>query len=148
LHGKCAYIDNSRFNLQMLVWLPLQCKEDIMLTTQTSGSISIQPGGMLHFINRGRQRLSFNTSSGFLWLTRDGDIKDYVLRAGDAISLCIGDDVWLTLENADRPGAVTLEPLDTPLPLWRSVAALFSARRAQPCRAVVQPGAVSGGIVA
>ena len=119
-----------------------------MLTTQISGSIAIQPGGTLHFINHGLQRLSFQASSGYIWLTRNGDIKDYVLRAGDAISLCTGDDVWLTLEQADRPGAVTLESLETPRSLWSKVAALLSARRAQPCRAVVQPGAVSGGIVA
>ena len=111
-----------------------------MLTTQTSGNIAIQPGGMLHFINHGRQRLSFDASSGYIWLTRDGDIKDYVLRAGDAISLCAGDDVWLTLEGADGAGSLTLEPLESPRPLWEAVAARFSARGAQPCRAAVQSG--------
>jgi hypothetical protein len=148
MHGKCALIDNSRVNLQMLVWDPLHCKEVIMLTTQISGSIAIQPGGTLHFVNHGLRRLSFQSSSGYIWLTRDGDIKDYMLRAGDAINLCAGDGVWLTLEQADRPGAITLEPLETPRSSWRKVAALFSARRGQPCRAVVQPGAVSGGIAA
>ena len=109
-----------------------------MLTTQTSGSFSIQPGGILHFINRGRRRLSFNANSGFLWLTRDGDIKDYVLRAGDAISLCAGDDVWLTLEQANDAGSLTLEPLETPRrPLWKSAAALFSTYPAHPCHAAV-----------
>ena len=111
-----------------------------MLTNQTSGSIRIQPGGTLHFINRGRRRLSFSASSGYLWLTRDGDIKDYVLGAGDAITLCAGDDVWLTLEQADRAGSVTLEPLDPQRPFWETVAARFSARGALPCRAAVQSG--------
>jgi hypothetical protein len=117
----------------MLVWVPVQCKEGIMLTTQTDRSVTIQPGGMLHFINRGRQRLSFNTSSGFLWLTRDGDIKDYVLRAGDAISLCAGDDVWLTLEKADGAASLTFEPLETPRPIRDAIAGLFTLQPAQPC---------------
>lgn len=99
-----------------------------MFTTQTGGSLTVQPGGILHFINRRRQRLSFGGSSGFIWLTRDGDIKDYVLRAGDAISLCAGDDVWLTLEQTDGAGVVTLEPLDTLRPVWGAVASLFSAK--------------------
>lgn len=111
-----------------------------MLTTQISGSIAIQPGGTLHFINQGRRRLSFDASSGYIWLTRDGDIKDYVLRAGDAISLCAGDDVWLTLEGADGAGSLTLEPLESRQPLWEAVVARFSARGAQACRAAVQPG--------
>ena len=109
-----------------------------MLTTQTSRNITIQPGATLHFINRGRQRLSFRASSGFVWLTRDGDIKDYLLGAGDAISLCAGDHVWLTLERASRPGAVTLEPLEARRPLWQSVAALFSTWPAHPCMTAVQ----------
>lgn len=79
-----------------------------MLTTQTSGSIAIQPGGVLHFINHGCQRLSF-----------------------DAISLCAGDDIWLTFEGADGAGSLTLEPLELPQPLWDAVAARFSARAAK-----------------
>jgi hypothetical protein len=133
MHGRCALIANSRVNLQMLVWAPLHCKENIMLTRQISGSVAIQPGGMLHFINRGRRRLSFNASSGFLWLTRDGDIKDYVLRAGDAISLCAGDDVWLTLEQADDAASLTFEPLEEPHPVRDAVAALLAFRPARPC---------------
>ena len=112
-----------------------------MLTTQTSGSIVIQPGGTLHFINHGRRRLSFDAKSGYVWLTRDGDIKDYVLRSGDAIDLCAGDDVWLTLEGADAAGSLTLEPLASPVPrqpFWKTVSARFSARGAQPCRPAVQ----------
>ena len=111
-----------------------------MLTTQTSGSIVIQPGGTLHFINHGRRRLSFNANSGYVWLTRDGDIKDYVLRSGDAIDLCAGDDVWLTLEGADVAGSLTLEPLASQRPFWEIVAARFSARGTQPCRPAVQSG--------
>ncbi|RYE90941.1 MAG: DUF2917 domain-containing protein, partial [Oxalobacteraceae bacterium] len=98
MHRRCVHIANSRVNLQMLVWTPTQCKEVIMDISQASGRISLQPGAALHFINRGRQRLSFNSGSGVLWLTRDGDIRDYMLRGGDAILLCADDDVWLTLE--------------------------------------------------
>ena len=112
-----------------------------MLSTQTSGSITIQPGATIHFINHGRQRLSFRAGGGFVWLTRDGDIKDYLLYAGDAISLCAGDHVWMTLEHADRAGAVTLEPLETPRGLWGEVAARFSAGAVRPCGAVVEAGA-------
>jgi hypothetical protein len=144
MHGSCAHIANSSVNLQMLIWAPHQCKENMMLTTQNNGSFSIQPGATLHFINRGRRRLSFDASSGFLWLTRDGDIRDYVLRAGDAISLCAGDDVWLTLEQANGLGSLTLEPLDAPRPLWGAVAALFSRQPGARCRAAVQPGAQAG----
>ena len=106
-----------------------------MLTVFNSGSVVIQPGGMLHFINRGRQRLSFDARSGFLWLTRDGDIRDYVLHGGDAIDLCAGDDVWLTLEEAQDAGSLTMEALDASRPLWKSVAALFSSYPAHPCHA-------------
>ena len=91
--------------------------------SQASGRISLQPGAALHFINRGRQRLSFNSGSGVLWLTRDGDIRDYMLRGGDAILLCAGDDVWLTLEGAQGAGSLTLEPVDAPRPFWKRVAA-------------------------
>jgi len=112
-----------------------------MVTTQFSGSISLQPGGTLHFLNHARSRLSFNASSGFLWLTRDGDIQDYLLRAGDAISLCAGDNVWLTLEQAHDAASLSVEPLDTPRPLRDAAAALltrFAVRPTQPCHAEVQ----------
>lgn len=109
-----------------------------MVTTQLNGSLTLQPGGTLHFVNRARSRLSFNASRGFLWLTRDGDIQDYVLRAGDAISLCAGDNVWLTLEQADDAGSLILEPLEAPRPFWKSVAALFSTYPAHPCHAFAE----------
>jgi hypothetical protein len=111
-----------------------------MLTTQASRSLTLQPDATLHFVNHGRQRLSFSTSSGFVWLTRDGDIKDYLLSTGDVIDLCAGDHVWLTLERASRPGSVRMEPLKPPPALWDSIATLFSARAEAPCRAAVQPG--------
>jgi len=104
-----------------------------MLTKQISGSVAIEPGGTLHFINRGRRRLSFKASSGFLWLTRDGDIKDYVLQAGDGVTLCAGDDVWLTLEKADGAASLAFEPLEAPHPLRDAVVRLFTFRPAQPC---------------
>lgn len=110
-----------------------------MLTTiNNSQAVAIQPGATLHFINRGRQRLSFSAGSGFLWLTRDGDIRDYVLRGGDAINLCAGDDVWLTLEEAQGAGSLILEPLEAPRPFWKSVAALFSTYPAHPCHAFAE----------
>jgi hypothetical protein len=112
-----------------------------MLTKLTSGQVDLQPGAMLHFINQGRQRLSFTAASGYLWLTRDGDIRDYMLRGGDAITLCPGDDVWLTLEDAKEKGALTLEPLeplDAPRPAWKSVAGLFSTFPAHPCHAFAE----------
>ena len=112
-----------------------------MLITQTSGSITIEPGATVHFVSHGRQRLSVRTSDGFVWLTRDGDIKDYLLHGGDAISVCPGDHVWMTLERADRPAAVTLEALDAPRHLWSGVAGLLSGWGARPCGAAVQPGA-------
>jgi len=111
-----------------------------MLITDTSRSITIEPGATLHFVNHDRQRLSFSTASGFGWLTRDGDIKDYLLRSGDVIELCAGDHVWLTLERASRPGSVRLERLNPPRPLWSSIGKLFSARADAPCRAAVQAG--------
>lgn len=112
-----------------------------MVTTQLNGSISLRPGGTLHFLNRVRSRLSFNASSGFLWLTRDGDIKDYVLRAGDAISLCAGDNVWLTLEQAHDAASLSVEVLGTPHPLRDAAAAMltrFAIRPTQPCHTEVQ----------
>nr|WP_314625326.1 DUF2917 domain-containing protein [uncultured Noviherbaspirillum sp.] len=109
-----------------------------MLTTLTSGQTDLQPGAMLHFINHDRQRLSFTAASGFLWLTRDGDIRDYVLRGGDAITLCPGDDVWLTLEDAKEKGTLTLEPVDAPRPAWKRAAALFSTFPTHPCHAFAE----------
>lgn len=105
-----------------------------MLTAPNSQNLAIEPGGILHFINRGRQRLSFNATSGLLWLTRDGDIKDYMLRAGDAVNLCAGDHVWLTLIEADQPGSLTLEPMDAPrLPAWGAIARLCSTDLSPSC---------------
>lgn len=108
-----------------------------MFATQTSRNLSIAPGATLHFTNHDRQRLSVRTVDGYVWLTRDGDIKDYLLRAGDAISLCAGDHVWLTLGSAERAGSLTLESLEAPRPFWSSLAALFSGRAARPCKATV-----------
>lgn len=105
-----------------------------MLTASNNQNLAVEPGGILHFINRGRQRLSFNTGSGLLWLTRDGDIKDYMLRAGEAVNLCAGDHVWLTLIEADQPVSLTLEPMDAPhLPAWGAIARLFSTNLSQSC---------------
>jgi hypothetical protein len=140
MHSACAFIESFRVNLQMLIWAPLQSKEVIMLTAPNSQNLAIEPNGILHFINQSRQRLSFNASSGFLWLTRDGDIKDYMLRAGDAVNLCAGDHVWLTLIEADQPGSLTLEPMDVPrLPAWSAIARLFSTDLSQSCLPKVQP---------
>ncbi len=109
-----------------------------MSTSQASSSIELQPGATAHFTARGRQRLSFRTGAGGLvWLTRDGDIKDYMLGDGDAISLCAGDQVWLTLQRASDPVSMLAEALSAPQPLWRRLAALFSFHDAQPCRAAV-----------
>lgn len=110
-----------------------------MLTSQASRSIDLQPGATAHFTAHGRQRLSFRTGSGGLvWLTRDGDIRDYMLGDGDAISLCAGDHVWLTLEYASAPVSVLIEPLAAVQPLRARLAAMFSFHAQAPCRAVVQ----------
>ena len=108
-----------------------------MLSTHTSRNLTLAPGATLHFINPERQRLSVRAGDGYVWLTRDGDIKDYMLRAGDTISLCAGDHVWLTLERAERAGSVSLEPLEARRPFWGSIAGLFSGWAAQPCGASV-----------
>jgi len=111
-----------------------------MLIAPNSQNLAIQPNGILHFINQSRQRLSFNATSGLLWLTRDGDLKDYMLRAGDAVSLCAGDHVWLTLIEADQPGSLTLEPVDAlRRPPWSAIARLFSTDWLQSCLLKVQP---------
>ncbi len=109
-----------------------------MSTSQTSRSIELQPGATAHFTVRGRQRLSFRSGSrGLVWLTRDGDIKDYMLGNGDAISLCAGDQVWLTLQRASDPVSVLMEPLSAPQPLWDRLASLFFFHAEKPCRAAV-----------
>jgi hypothetical protein len=105
-----------------------------MAISQALQSIQMQPRGVAHFTAHGRQRLSYRAGSdGFVWLTRDGDIKDYWLGAGDSISLCPGDRVWLTLEYASRPASLVLEALSPP-PLWRSLAGLLTHRPARPCQ--------------
>lgn len=110
-----------------------------MSTMQASRSIELQPGATAHLTARGRQRLSFRTcSGGLVWLTRDGDIKDYMLGNGDAISLCAGDQVWLTLQRASEPVSVLVEPLAAPQPLWRRLTALLSFHAARPCQVAVQ----------
>lgn len=110
-----------------------------MSTSQASRSMELQPGGTTHFTVKDMQRLSFRTGSGGLvWLTRDGDIKDYMLGDGDAIVLCAGDKVWLTLERASEPVSMLVEPLAARQPLRGRLAALFSFHAPQPCRAAVQ----------
>lgn len=106
-----------------------------MTIPQALQSIQMQPRGVVQFTAHGRQRLSYRAGGdGFVWLTRDGDIKDYWLGAGDSIQLCPGDRVWLTLEYASRPASLALESLSAPPPLWRSLAALLMQRPARPCQ--------------
>jgi hypothetical protein len=111
-----------------------------MAISQALQSIQIEPRGVVQFTAHGRQRLSYRAGGdGFVWLTRDGDIKDYLLDAGDSISLCPGDRVWLTLEKASRPASLTLESMSAPPPLWRSLAALLTQRPARPCQPASGP---------
>ena len=110
-----------------------------MSTSQASRSMELQPGATTHFSVQGLQRLSFRTGSGGLvWLTRDGDIRDYMLGDGDTITLCAGDQVWLTLERSSPPVSMLMEPLAARQPLRGRLAALFSFHAAEPCRAAVQ----------
>lgn len=106
-----------------------------MAIRQALHSIQMQPRGVAQFTAHGRQRLSYRAGGdGFVWLTRDGDIKDYWLGAGDSISLCPGDRVWLTLEYASRPASLVLESMSAPPSLWRSLARLLTHRPARPCQ--------------
>ncbi|MET0964336.1 MAG: DUF2917 domain-containing protein [Noviherbaspirillum sp.] len=110
-----------------------------MSTSQASRSMELQPGGITHFTVEGLQRLSFRTGrGGLVWLTRDGDIKDYMLGDGDAIVLCSGDRVWLSLERSSQPVSMLIESLAARRPLRGRLAELFSFHAAQPCRAAVQ----------
>ena len=105
-----------------------------MASSQALQSIQMQPRGVAQFTAHGRQRLSYRAGGdGFVWLTRDGDIKDYWLGAGDSISLCPGDRVWLTLEYASRPASLVLESMSAPQPPWRSLAALLAHWPARGC---------------
>lgn len=109
-----------------------------MSTMQASRSIELQPGATAHFTVHGRQRLSFRSGSrGLVWLTRDGDIKDYMLGNGDAINVCAGDQVWLTLERASDPVSMLMEPLSASQPMWGRLANLFSLHAEKPCRVAV-----------
>ena len=112
-----------------------------MAISQALQSIRIEPRGVVQFTAHGRQRLSYRAGGdGFVWLTRDGDIKDYWLDAGDSIHLCPGDRVWLTLEYASRPASLALESESiSPPPLWRSLAALLTQRPARPCQPASGP---------
>jgi hypothetical protein len=106
-----------------------------MAISQALQSIQMLPRGVAQFTAHGRQRLSYRAGGdGFVWLTRDGDIKDYWLGAGDSIHLCPGDRVWLTLEYASQPASLVLESMSAPPPLWRSLAALLAQRPARPCQ--------------
>jgi hypothetical protein len=113
-----------------------------MASSQALQSIQMQPRGVAQFTAHGRQRLSYRAGGdGFVWLTRDGDIKDYWLGAGDSIQLCPGDRVWLTLEYATRPASLVLEAMSAsaPPPLWRSLAALLAHRPARRCEPASGP---------
>jgi len=111
-----------------------------MAISQALQSIQMQPRGVAQFTAHGRQRLSYRAGGdGFVWLTRDGDIKDYWLGAGDSIHLCPGDRVWLTLEYASRPASLVLESMSAPPSLWRSLAGLLTHHPARPCEPASGP---------
>ena len=113
-----------------------------MSSSQTSRHIDMQPGATVRFTAHGAQRLSMAASGcGFVWLTRDGDIRDYWLGSGDAMRLCAGDHVWLTLERSSQPASLTLEtlPARAPRPLWQRLEALLPFITSHPCMASVQP---------
>ena len=114
-----------------------------MTRSQTSRQIDMQPGSTMRFTSQGAQRLSLaNSSGGFVWVTRDGDIRDYWLSPGDAMRLCAGDHVWLTLERSSKPALLTLESLPAsraPKPLWQRLEALLPFTTSHPCMASVQP---------
>lgn len=113
-----------------------------MAISQALQSIQMQPRGVAQFIAQGRQRLSYRAGGdGFVWLTRDGDIKDYWLGAGDSIQLCPGDRVWLTLEYASRPASLVLESPSAPPSRWRRLAALLAQRPALRCEPASGPAA-------
>lgn len=114
-----------------------------MTSSQTSRQIDMQPGATVRFTAQGAQRLSMSAGGGgFVWLTRDGDIRDYWIGAGDAMRLCAGDHVWLTLERTSKPALLTLESLPAsraPRPLWQRLEALLPFNTSHPCMASVQP---------
>jgi Protein of unknown function (DUF2917) len=43
----------------------------------------------------GRRGMIFRVTRGRLWLTRDGDIRDYILSAGDSVELVAAGAVVL-----------------------------------------------------
>lgn len=76
-----------------------------MLYPSSPVEISIPRGGMVHI--RDDQSLTLRVLEGTLWITRDHDINDIVLEAGDSLTV----ECWrATLVSALKSARVILSP--------------------------------------
>jgi len=72
-------------------------------TDMGAKEFEIDEGAMLKIFGRKGERL--RVSSGEVWVTQHGDLKDYQLRAGDSLEL---NGQGLTIANASKPTLLEL----------------------------------------
>jgi hypothetical protein len=77
--------------------------------------ISLEPERCLPLTPRQASRLVCH--SGVVWVTREGDLRDFFLGAGDTLDLHAG----VTLVSAVEPAAICLVP---PGSWWRTFATI------------------------
>lgn len=82
--------------------------------------ISLEPERCLPLTPRQASRLVCHC--GVVWVTREGDLRDFFLTAGDTLDLHAG----VTLVSALEPAAICLVP---PGPWWRTLAAFAGQLR-------------------
>jgi hypothetical protein len=84
-----------------------------MLYANSPVEISIPRGGMVHI--RDDESVTLRVLEGTLWITRDRDINDIVLEAGDSLTV----ECWrATLVSALKSARVILSPAFFGERLW------------------------------
>lgn len=78
----------------------------------------IAPGAPVRWIPRVNGQVRVRT--GRIWLTREGDARDYWLEAGTAMPVMAGDVLWASVEG-DVPGRLEIRSQAVPAPVWRQV---------------------------
>ncbi|MGI4857724.1 MAG: DUF2917 domain-containing protein [Janthinobacterium lividum] len=78
----------------------------------------IAPGAPVRWIPRVNGQVRVRT--GRVWLTREGDVRDYWLEAGAAMPVVAGDVLWASVEG-DVPGRLEMRSQPAPLPVRRRV---------------------------
>lgn len=77
----------------------------------------IAPGAPVRWVPRVGGQIRVRT--GRIWLTREGDARDYWLEAGTAMPVVAGDVFWASVEG-EVPGHLEMRSSAPPAHIWRA----------------------------